>query len=95
MDEDVFNRVLEAIRTEGIESWRTKPASYFLGDKYNPDDFKQVSDTLEVWFDSACSHHYVLEKRDYILKAQINTEAGFNRRWLSLSAQLEKRHIFK
>ena len=66
MDDDVFNRILETIRAEGIESWRTRPASYFLGDKYNPDDYKQVSDTLEVWFDSACTHHYVLEKRDYM-----------------------------
>lgn len=66
MDDDVFNRILEAIKAEGIEAWRTKPASYFLGDKYNPDDYKQVSDTLEVWFDSACSHHYVLEERDYM-----------------------------
>lgn len=65
-DEDVFNRILEVFETEGMESWRTKPASYFLGDKYNPDDFNQVSDTLEVWFDSACSHHYVLEERDYL-----------------------------
>ncbi len=66
MDDDVFNRVIETFRNEGIESWRTRPASYFLGEKYNPEDYKQVSDTLEVWFDSACSHHYVLEKRDYM-----------------------------
>ena len=66
IDDDVFNRIIESFRTEGIESWRTKPASYFLGEKYNPKDYYQVSDTLEVWFDSACSHHYVLEKRDYM-----------------------------
>ncbi len=66
IDDEVFNRVIEAFRNEGIESWRTKSASYFLGEKYNPEDYKQVSDTLEVWFDSACSHHYVLEKRDYM-----------------------------
>lgn len=66
IDDDVFNRIIESFRTEGIESWRTKPASYFLGEKYNPEDYYQVSDTLEVWFDSACSHNYVLEKRDYM-----------------------------
>ena len=64
MDDEVFARILDTFRNEGIESWRTKPASYFLGEKYNPDDYAQVSDTLEVWFDSACSHHYVLEQRD-------------------------------
>ena len=64
MDDEVFGRVLETIRNEGIEAWRTKPASYFLGAKYKPDDYTQVSDTLEVWFDSACTHHYVLEQRE-------------------------------
>ena len=64
MDDEVFGRILETIQGEGIEAWRTKPASYFLGGKYNPDDYTQVSDTLEVWFDSACTHHYVLEQRD-------------------------------
>ncbi len=64
MDDEVFNRILSTIRSEGIEAWRTKPASYFLGNKYNPDDYTQVSDTLEVWFDSACTHHYVLENNE-------------------------------
>ena len=64
MDDEVFARVLNTFRTEGIEAWRTKPASYFLGEKYNPNDYTQVSDTLEVWFDSACTHHYVLEQRN-------------------------------
>lgn len=66
MDDEVFTRILDAIKNEGIEVWRTKPASYFLGETYNPDDYIQVSDTLEVWFDSACSHHYVLESRSYM-----------------------------
>ncbi|MDR2667114.1 MAG: isoleucine--tRNA ligase, partial [Holosporales bacterium] len=64
VDDEVFNNVIQTFRNEGIESWYTKPIEYFLGKKYDPRDFNKVSDTLEVWFDSACSHHYVLEKRD-------------------------------
>jgi isoleucyl-tRNA synthetase len=63
IDDAIFTRVLEVFRMEGIEAWNTRPASYFLGSKYNADDFVQVKDTLEVWFDSACSNYYVLEKR--------------------------------
>lgn len=63
VDDDVFNKVLETFRTEGIEAWHTKPISFFLGDKYNPDDFTKVNDTIEVWFDSGCSHKYVLDNR--------------------------------
>ncbi|MDR1034376.1 MAG: isoleucine--tRNA ligase [Holosporales bacterium] len=63
MDDEIFTRIVTAFRNEGIESWHTKPAEYFLGNKYNPEDYLKVTDTLEVWFDSACSHHYVLEHR--------------------------------
>ncbi|MDR0744403.1 MAG: isoleucine--tRNA ligase, partial [Holosporales bacterium] len=65
-DDEVFNKVIEVFRAEGIEAWHTKPDSYFLGDNYDPQKFTKVTDTLEVWFDSACSHHYVLEKRPYL-----------------------------
>lgn len=68
MDDDVFDRIINTFRTEGIESWRTKPAQYFLGDKYNADNFEQVMDTIEVWFDSGCSHKYVIEEREEFSK---------------------------
>ncbi|MDR0640799.1 MAG: isoleucine--tRNA ligase [Holosporales bacterium] len=64
IDEEVFTKITQAFREEGIEAWHNKPADYFLCNKYNSDEYIQVSDTLEVWFDSACSHHYVLEARD-------------------------------
>ena len=63
IDDDVFNKVLETFRNEGIEAWHSRPISFFLGDKYNPEDFSKVTDTIEVWFDSGCSHRYVLENR--------------------------------
>lgn len=63
-DDEVFKRIVETFRTEGIEAWYSKPESFFLGEKYDPKDFEKVCDTLEVWFDSACSHHYVLENRE-------------------------------
>ncbi|MDR1365331.1 MAG: isoleucine--tRNA ligase [Holosporales bacterium] len=66
LDESVFKRTIETFRTRGIESWRTLPDSHFLGEKYNANDYEKVLDTLEVWFDSACSHHYVLKDRDYL-----------------------------
>ena len=65
-DDEVFSRIVETFRAEGIEAWHSKPDSFFLGEKYDPSDFTKVVDTLEVWFDSACSHHYVLEKRPYL-----------------------------
>ncbi|MDR2458519.1 MAG: isoleucine--tRNA ligase [Holosporales bacterium] len=66
VDDEVFSRIAATFRTDGIESWRALPASHFLGEKYNVDDYVMIQDTLEVWFDSACSHHYVLKDRDYL-----------------------------
>lgn len=63
MDDDVFKRIAETFRNEGIETWHTQPAQYFLGNKYNAEDFEQVKDTIEVWFDSGCSHKYVIDDR--------------------------------
>jgi isoleucyl-tRNA synthetase len=64
MDDAVFETIIKTFSEEGIESWHQRPVSFFLKEKYNADDFEKVTDTLEVWFDSACSSHYVLEKRD-------------------------------
>src|SRR5262249_20086672 len=33
----------------------------FLGNDYNPDDFEQVTDIVDVWFDSGSTHSFVLE----------------------------------
>jgi isoleucyl-tRNA synthetase len=62
-DDQVNQRILEAIRTEGVEAWTLKPTAYFLGGEYNPEDFEKVTDILDVWFDSGCSHEYVLKNR--------------------------------
>ncbi|MDR2074881.1 MAG: isoleucine--tRNA ligase [Holosporales bacterium] len=64
VDDDVFSKVLKSIREEGLEAWHNRDIAYFLCDKYDASLYNKVSDTLEVWFDSACSHHYVLEQRD-------------------------------
>ncbi|MDB5740514.1 MAG: isoleucyl-tRNA synthetase, partial [Alphaproteobacteria bacterium] len=45
---------------EGADAWFTSPASRFLGER-NPDDFEQVTDILDVWFDSGSTHVFVVE----------------------------------
>ncbi len=63
-DEAVFERIVRAVEEEGADAWFTSDPSRFLGDEYNPDDFEQVTDILDVWFDSGCTHSYVLEARN-------------------------------
>lgn len=62
-DEAVNNRILDAFKSEGADAWfKEGSRERFLGKRAN-EDWKQVTDILDVWFDSGCSHSYVLDNR--------------------------------
>ena len=64
-DETVNARVLEAFEAEGADAWYADGAKErFLGNDYNPDDYEQVFDILDVWFDSGSTHAFVLRDRE-------------------------------
>lgn len=63
-DEDVNERIAIAIEEAGADAWYTADPQDLLGNKYDADDYEQVTDILDVWFDSGATHSYVLEKRD-------------------------------
>ena len=60
-DQGVLDRVFEIFTNEGSDAWFSRPASDFLGPDYNADDYEQVTDILDVWFDSGSTHAFVLE----------------------------------
>ena len=60
-DKDVFRRIEQAFEAEGADAWFTSPPSRFLGEGRNPDDYEQVTDILDVWFDSGSTHVFVVE----------------------------------
>ena len=62
-DATVLERVADAFEKEGAEAWFASPPSRFLGNAYDPADYEQVTDIVDVWFESGASHSYVLEKR--------------------------------
>ncbi len=63
-DQAVFDRVVEAFKVEGGDAWFTSPPERFLGNAYDPKDYEQVQDIVEVWFESGSTHAFVLEDRD-------------------------------
>jgi isoleucyl-tRNA synthetase len=63
-DQKVLDRVSEAVEAEGADAWFASDPSRFLGNEYNADDYEQVTDILDVWFDSGSTHTFVLEQRD-------------------------------
>ena len=62
-DEKVMARIVEAFRTEGADAWYSSPPARFLGNEYDPDEFEQVKDIVDVWFDSGSTHAFCLEPR--------------------------------
>jgi isoleucyl-tRNA synthetase len=62
-DEAVNARIEEAVEAEGADAWYTSPPERFLGNQYQPADYEQVKDILDVWFDSGCTHVFTLEER--------------------------------
>jgi isoleucyl-tRNA synthetase len=61
VDPAVNARIVAAIREKGVDAWTAEAAQSFLGDAYNAADYEQVTDILDVWFDSGCTHAFVLE----------------------------------
>ncbi|HJP20495.1 MAG TPA: isoleucine--tRNA ligase [Alphaproteobacteria bacterium] len=63
-DPAVNQRIVEAVTAEGADAWFESPPARFLGDAYDPGDYDRVGDIVDVWFDSGCTHTWVLEDRD-------------------------------
>jgi len=63
-DINVINRIADIYEEEGSDTWFTENAQRFLGDDYSIDDYDQVQDVVEVWFDSGSTHAFCLEQRE-------------------------------
>ncbi|NBT46194.1 MAG: isoleucine--tRNA ligase, partial [Gammaproteobacteria bacterium] len=59
--EALIEAVAKRIETRGIEAWFDLDPSDLLGEDAR--DYKKVTDTLDVWFDSGVTHSCVLQRR--------------------------------
>jgi len=63
-DPAVNARITEAFEADGADVWYTPGfKEKMLGNLHNPDDYDQVFDILDVWFDSGSTHAFVLRDR--------------------------------
>jgi isoleucyl-tRNA synthetase len=88
-DEAVVARIVQAFRTEGADSWYSSPPSRFLGNDRNPDDYEQVMDIVDVWFESGSTHAFTLEARDLPWPADLYLEGSDQHRGWFQSSLLE------
>jgi isoleucyl-tRNA synthetase len=90
-DSKVNQRIADSFSKEGADAWFADgAASRFLGDSYNSQEWEQVRDILDVWFDSGCTHAFCLEQRpDLKWPADIYLEGSDQHRGWFHSSLLE------
>ncbi|MDP3781984.1 MAG: class I tRNA ligase family protein, partial [Sphingopyxis sp.] len=60
-DPIVNDRIVAAVKADGVDAWSDARAPEYLGDAYDAADYERIVDILDVWFDSGCTHAFVLE----------------------------------
>jgi isoleucyl-tRNA synthetase len=87
----VNQRIADSFSKEGADAWFADgAASRFLGQDYNSQEWEQVRDILDVWFDSGSTHAFCLEQRpDLKWPADIYLEGSDQHRGWFHSSLLE------
>jgi isoleucyl-tRNA synthetase len=62
-DPGVNARIIAAMEKGGADVWWETPAQDFLGPDHDAAAYEKVEDILDVWFDSGCTHAFVLGQR--------------------------------
>ena len=60
-DAAVNARIVAAVEAGGADAWWATDPAVFLGPGRDAADYERVDDILDVWFDSGCTHVFVLE----------------------------------
>jgi isoleucyl-tRNA synthetase len=62
-DAEAINaRILKAVNEQGVDGWFDTPLAELMPD--DNEGWEKVTDILDVWFDSGCTHAFCLKKRD-------------------------------
>jgi isoleucyl-tRNA synthetase len=59
-DDEVLSRIGNIFEEEGSDAWWSRPAQDFLGNAYDQDDYDQIFDIVDVWFESGATHAFVI-----------------------------------
>ena len=88
-DPAVVARIVAAFQAEGADAWYASRPARFLGPDRNPDDYEQVMDIVDVWFESGSTHAFVLEDRGLPWPADLYLEGSDQHRGWFQSSLLE------
>ena len=88
-DPAVLDRVVAAFAAEGADAWYSSDKQRFLGNDRNADDYEQVMDIVDVWFESGSTHAWALEGRGEPWPADLYLEGSDQHRGWFQSSLLE------
>ena len=90
VDVNLNKRIVDLYKKEGADAWFKYSKEDLLGKDHDADDYTKVDDILDVWFDSGCTHAFVLEgQKDQIWPASIYLEGTDQHRGWFHSSLLE------
>ncbi|MES2906447.1 MAG: isoleucine--tRNA ligase [Pseudomonadota bacterium] len=72
-DDAVNRRILDAFEAEGADAWFADGAAKRFWPEFDETVWTMVTDVLDVWFDSGCTHTFTLEGRDEL---RVNRDKG-------------------
>jgi isoleucyl-tRNA synthetase len=88
-DPAVVARITSVFAEEGADAWYSSPPSRFLGNEYDPAEYEQVRDIVDVWFESGSTHAFTLEARGLPWPADLYLEGSDQHRGWFQSSLLE------
>jgi isoleucyl-tRNA synthetase len=88
-DPAVGARIVAGIREGGVDAWSEARAQEYLGADYKAEDYERVTDILDVWFDSGCTHAFVLESGKW---PDLVRPAGYEGPWADLYLEGSDQH---
>jgi isoleucyl-tRNA synthetase len=85
-DPAVMARIVEIFKAEGADAWYARSAQDFLGPEYKAENYEQIFDVVDVWFESGSTHAFVLEARGLPTPADVYLEGSDQHRgWFQAS----------
>jgi isoleucyl-tRNA synthetase len=90
-DPAVLKRIIDTFEDEGSDAWWSRNPRHFLGDNYKVDDFEQIFDIVDIWFESGSTHTFVVDDRPElgVAKADLYLEGSDQHRGWFHSSLLE------
>ncbi len=86
---ELNKKIIKLFAEEGSDAWFKYSKEEWLEGYEDPNNFEKVDDILDVWFDSGCTHAFVLEDNDEPWPASLYLEGTDQHRGWFHSSLLE------